>query len=371
MGGRRRKIDQTGGMTEIADKLATIRRCMATAGLAAVRLRGSDWFAWATAGGSSVVLSTSEVGVAEVLVTASEAWVVTDAIEEWRLREEEVPAELPIWAHPWAEPERREAFVAERAGGAVASDRPAAGERALPPELVVARWSIGQAEIERYRALGRAAARAMTEVMRAARPEWRERGLAGAGAEALWGQGIEPALILVAGARRLPVHRHPTPQDEPLGARAMMVFCARRHGLFACFTRHVYFRTPDAEQRRLAAAVAVVESAALSASRPGTRLSQVYAALAEAYARVGHARALAEHHQGGPCGYAAREAIARPGSSPALVDRGAVAWNPSLPGFKIEDTALVRGAELEFLTVDPEWPTVQVDGRARPDLLVR
>lgn len=358
-------------MTEIADKLATIRRCMASAGLAAVRLRGSDWFAWATAGGSSVVLSTSETGVAEVFVNATDAWVVTDAIEAERLRQEEVAGELPIWWHAWARPEQREAFVAERAGGAVASDRPIAGERPLPPEMVRARWSLGQAETGRYRALGHAAARAMTEVMQAARPEWTERQLAGAGSEALWGRGIDPALILVAGERRLPLFRHPTPQDEPLGARAMMVFCARRHGLYACFTRHVYFRTPDAEQRKAAAVVAAVESAALSASRPDTPLSQVYATLAAAYERAGHARAIEEHHQGGPCGYASREAIARPGSQETLADRGAIAWNPSLAGFKIEDTALVSGSALEFLTVDPAWPTVQVDGRARPDLLVR
>lgn len=359
-------------MTEIADKLATIRRHMTTSRLAAVRLRGSDWFAWATAGGSSVVLSTTEFGVAEVLVTASDAWVMTDAIEADRLQQEEVPPELPVWSHPWATPERREEFVHFcTGGGAVASDRPVAGELALPSELARARWSLGAAEIERYRALGRAAAQAMTEVMQAARPEWRERELAGAGSEALWGRGIDPALILVAGERRLPIHRHPTPQDEPLGARAMMVFCARRHGLYACFTRHVYFRTPDAEQRELALAVAAVESAALTASRPGTPLGEMYAILAAAYESVGHPRAITEHHQGGPCGYAAREAVARPGSGSALVDRGAVAWNPSLAGFKIEDTALVLGSEVEFLTVDPAWPIVQVDGRARPDLLAR
>jgi Xaa-Pro aminopeptidase len=49
----------------------------------------------------------------------------------------------------------------------------------------------------------------------------------------------------------------------------------------------------------------------------------------------------------------------------------ALAWNPSLPGAKIEDTVLTTDAGIEVLTADPAWPTVTVDGRARPDVLVR
>lgn len=357
-------------MSEISGKLSTIRGSMAQAGLAAVRLRGSDWFAWATGGGSSVVLMTREVGVAEVLVTADAAWVLTDAIEAERLQVEEV-AELPVWWHAWAEPERREEFVTAHARGRVASDRPEPGELPLPPALVRARGSLGAAEVVRYRALGCAAAEAVTEVLQAASPEWTERGLAGAVSEAMWARGIDPALILVAGERRLPLFRHPTPQGEPLAGRAMVVVCARRHGLYACFTRHLSFRTPTADERRAAAAVADVEAAAFEASRPGATLADVFAAIVAAYGRAGHAGAEAHHHQGGPCGYAAREAIARPGHAATLVDFGAVAWNPSLPGAKIEDTALVVGAALEFLTVDPRWPTIAVAGRTRPDVLIR
>jgi hypothetical protein len=49
----------------------------------------------------------------------------------------------------------------------------------------------------------------------------------------------------------------------------------------------------------------------------------------------------------------------------------ALAWNPSLPGHKIEDTILVGDDGVENLTIDPRWPTVTVGGRARPDVLVR
>ncbi|WP_225411195.1 M24 family metallopeptidase [Stigmatella hybrida] len=358
--------------SELDVKLARVRALLAQKGLGAVRLRGVDWFAWATCGGSNVVLLTTDTGVAEVLITRTGAWVLTDAIEAARLEEEEVPKGLPIWSAPWADKTRREAFVeTQREGAPVASDRPTGSEVPLPTELVQSRWALLPQELERYRALGRESAEAMTEVMQAARPEWTGWQLAGAGAEALWARGIHPALTLVGEERRLPVHRHATASHEKLGARAMLVFCARRHGLFANLTRFVYFREPTAAERKLATDVAHVEAAAFRASRPGASLGKVYAALVEAYAAQGHPGAEAFHHQGGSCGYLSRDLVALPGMEAVLQPGNAVAWNPSLPGAKIEDTVVTGDGGLEILTADPRWPTVQVDGRARPDLLVR
>lgn len=358
-------------MTELETKIVRVRAALDQHGLGAVRLRGIDWFAWATCGGSSTVLLAAEVGVAEVLVTRSGAWVLTDAIEADRLKEEEVPRGLEVWSGPWAEPQQREAFVrAQRGAGPVASDRPTGDEVPLPDGLVQARYSLLPEEFERYRKLGRDASEAMSEVMRAARPEWTGWQLAGAGAEALMGRGIYAALTLVGDERRLPRHRHATASFERLGARAMLVFCARRHGLFANLTRFVYFRQPSAEERRLIADVARVESAAFQASRPGATLAEVLAAIVRAYAACGHPGAEAFHHQGGSCGYLARDVVATPSTAVKLQPRNAIAWNPSLPGAKIEDTAVLTDTGLELLTVDPSWPTVQVDGRARPDILI-
>ena len=358
-------------MTELEAKLGRVRSALEAHGLAAARLRGVDWFAWATCGGSSAVLLTAEVGAAEVLVTRGGAWVLTDVIEAERLRAEELPAGLEVWAGPWQEPARRDAFVAEVAdGGRVASDRPQGAQVPLPAPLVEARARLLPEEHARYRALGREAAEAATEVLTAARPEWTGFQLAGAGAEALWARGIHPALTLVGDARRLLRYRHPTPSREPLGARAMLVFCGRRHGLYANLTRAVAFRAPTPEEHRAAADVARVEAAALDASRPGARASDVYRAVVEAYRAAGHAGAEAHHHQGGPCGYLSRDVLAGPDTDVRLQEGGAVAWNPSLPGAKLEDTLLVGpdGARV-VLTVDPRWPTVAVAGRARPDVL--
>lgn len=362
------KVHRLEKSAEIRDKLAAMRRWLELSGSGAIRLRGSDWFSWATAGGSNAVLLTAETGVAEVLVTAQQAWILTDEIEEQRLRDEEVPTEYEWNVVPWARPERRELFVNDVAGGArILSDKPGGkAEEFLPEACLVERMTLHLGEQARYREVGRLAAEAMSDVMYAARPDWSEWDLAGAGAEALWARGLHPALTLAAGVERLPKYRHATPTRAKLGAEAMLVFCARGHGLYANLTRFVRFGTPSEKQRRLDTSLRIIEAAGLQACIPGQPLSAAYHAIAKAYKAQGHTDAIRAHHQGGITGYAAREMLAMPGTSALLHDGTALAFNPSLPGGKVEDTFLLRTGILENITLDPSWPSVMHAGRERP-----
>jgi Xaa-Pro aminopeptidase len=348
---------------EVAGKLAMLRAALDLAGAGAIRLRGADWFAWVTAGGSNGLLRAPESGGAEVLVTREEACVLTDDSEAAVLREEEVPAGFTFHIAPWAELELREHYVlAAAAGAAVLSDRPQPGEQPLPAALRQRRMVLHPVEQQRYRELGLAAAQAMSEVMRMARPDWTEWRLAGEGARALLARGIEPALVQVAGERRLSLYRHTTPSGEALGQRAMLALCARRHGLHANLTRFVSFGPAGAAQDELM----TVEATGLAAVTPGNSLSAVYHALAQAYRHAGREEAIREHHQGGITGYQAREIVATPSTAIELEPGMAFAFNPGFVGARIEDTFLLGPDGLENLTLDPTWPATNVQGRARP-----
>ncbi len=168
--------------------------------------------------------------------------------------------------------------------------------------------------------------------------------------------------MLVAGEQRLPRYRHPTPSQAAVGQCAMLVFCARRNGLYANLTRFVSFGKASSRQHDIMA----VEAAALAACMPGQRLSAVYRALEDAYRRTGEPRAIRQHHQGGITGYLARELIAAPATSLPLACGMAVAFNPSFSGIKMEDTFLLEEGGLENLTCDPAWPAANVEGRLRP-----
>ena len=353
---------------EVDRKLEFIRKTLTETKTIALRLRGTDWFAWVTAGGSNTVLLTAETGVAEILITAENAFVLTDEIEAQRLQDEEIPANFQMHIYSWADVAQREAFVKQMTGGGnVMCDRPNATEMPIAPSLKSRKQTMMSSELERYRRVGRLASEAMTEVLSAAKPTWTEYQLAGAGAEALWARGLHPALTLVAGERRLPLYRHATATGEQIGRQAMLVFCARGWGLYANLTRFVCFGSLAEKDAHLHQKVREIEAAALNFCQPGVSLNAVYETLKTAYEQHGYPQAIREHHQGGTTGYLAREIVANPGTSDILAENTAVAWNPSLSGAKIEDTFVVSsGGKLENLTFDPNWPSVEVDGRLRP-----
>ncbi|WP_445250782.1 M24 family metallopeptidase [Microcoleus sp. OTE_8_concoct_300] len=354
---------------EVDSKLEFIRQALSETGSLALRLRGTDWFAWATAGGSHTVLLTAETGVAELLITAETAWVLTDEIEAQRLQDEELPANFQLHIYPWADVAQREAFVKEITGdGNVMSDRPIyPKETPITASLQSRKQTMMASELERYRRVGRLASEAMTEVLSAAKPTWTEYQLAGAGAEALWARGLHPALTLVAGERRLPLYRHATATAEEIGRQAMLVFCARGWGLYANLTRFVSFDFLGENHSELHRQVREIEAAGLNSCRPGVSLNAVYDTLKAAYEEEGYPQAIRQHHQGGTTGYLAREVVANPGTSDMLAENMAVAWNPSLSGAKIEDTFVIHSdGTLENLTFDPNWPSVEVAGRLRP-----
>lgn len=356
---------------EVAAKLRLLRDALAEgidgSHAGAIRLRGADWFAWATAGAAASPLLAGDANGAELLVTADEACVLADAAEAERLREAGLPDGFTFHIAPWAETELHDRYVLGAAGGGIVlSDRPQRAEAALPHNLRLRRTVLGPAEQERLRLLGIDAAAAVGAALRSARPAWTEHELAAAAVQALMQRGIEPALILAAGARRLPLQRRPAPTAEPLGDRAMLAVSARRHGLHANLMRCVSFGPlPDdlqVQQRELLQ----VEATGLDAVRPGQSLAAVYHALDAAYRHADRADAIQARHQGGIAGYLPVEMLASPSTATGIETGMAFAFAPGWPGVAVQDTFLLGANGLDNLTADPAWPSTTVGGRVRP-----
>ncbi len=281
--------------------------------------------------------------------------LITDN-ETPRLVAEELPPGMTVRERPWYAP---------------LPEVDAVQESALTDQLRQARSPLLSGETDRFRRLGRDAAVVLTDALHAAGPSWSERQLAGAVAHGLVAGGMEPLVVLVGGESRTAIP-HPLPTDAPVGNRALVVVCARRHGLIANLSRLVAFGPLSPAERQAMSSILRVEQAAFDATVPGATLGNAVAAIGEAYAAEGfgvdHWRG---HHQGGVAGYAGRDPRALPDSDELIRIGQAFAWNPWAPGAKVEDTVLLTDRGLEVLTVDPRWPTVEVGGIARPVILER
>ena len=295
--------------------------------------------------------------------------IVTNAIEAPRLRETELAGLDADWTVvPWWEGRDAQLPTGPRVG----SDRPQHESVNLSAELVDLRRSLTAHQQDLLRGVCSDAASAATAAAFRLSPRMTEYEAAGLFAAELLARELDPIVLLVGGATRLDRHRHPLPTSTALGDRGMLVACGRRHGLVSSVTRIVSFAELDSAERDAYRRLLEVERVFLDQTGPGARLGDVVAAGTDAYGQNGFdPLEWHRHHQGGLTGWQPREFPAAPTSQAVLGPGHVVAWNPSGGGWKVEDTALVTDTGCEPLVHDPDWPTVDVAGRARPDVLVR
>jgi Xaa-Pro aminopeptidase len=313
---------------------------------------------WYLAGARTHV-SLAAPPIACAIVTRDSDRVLTTDNESGRLIAEELPAGVDVRAVPWFEP-----LSVPMTSRTLTEDMVAAELRRLRVPLL-------PAETAQFRALGRESARLLTEISSIATPEQSELELAAVVTAGVVGLGAEPLVVLVGGASRARV-RHPLPTRAPIGRRALVVVCARRHGLIINISRTVVFGELDAVEIDAHRRILAVEAAFLGATVPGRLLSAVFAEGCAAYGRNGFdPNEWRNHHQGGVAGYAGRDPRATAETDDLVVSGQAFSWNPTGQGAKVEDTVLLTESGLDVLTLDPAWPTISVDGRERPGLLHR
>ena len=381
--------------------------------LEAVWFARPNSFAWLT-GGDNVVDREGEVGIAAAGYDGEGLEVVTTNIEGQRLRDEELPEDVPVTEFDWYEGSLAEA-LADHGTTPAAADFDVPGFDSMNASPL--RQPLTEEAVEAYRELGRETAQAVESVCRELRPGDAESEVASALRVALSARDIEAPVALVGGADRARRYRHYTPTEAELGGYALVSVTAERGGLHASATRTVAFESELADDsldrlRERHRAACRVEATALAATREvagrdgrnerngrngdpsnaGGEAREVFAATQDAYEAEGYPGEWREHHQGGAAGFAGREWFAAPEMETATGDgadeRGgpevttpmAYAWNPTMQGAKSEDTVLVRGSEtetgFEVLTDTGRWPTTTVTAHGydveleRPDVLI-
>lgn len=349
--------------SEVQAKLQLVRDWLDVHDRLAVLFASQANFAWMTAGGHSHVSVGEAGGVASVLVTRDEAYLLTTNIELGRLLDEEAGG-LPVtgveW--PWHESARADSVVAELCDASRSvSDIGIHGLAPAPPDLTELRFTLLPPEVQRYRYLGRDAAAAVEAACRATSPGDSELEVAGRVANESLRRNILPLVDLVAADSRIARYRHPLPTVNRVNRAMLVALTGRRHGLHASLTRMVSFGPPDGELAARHAAVSRVDARVNLESRPGSSLADVLLCGLDQYASEGFADQWKLHHQGGLTGYAGREVFATPSARHRLRGNQVMAWNPSITSVKSEDTVLVTESGLEVLTRTEDWPQQRVE----------
>jgi Xaa-Pro dipeptidase len=361
-------VNEAAWNAELEAKHEKLVEWMRAQKLAGVLIRRNENLAWVTGGAVEVrVLTPAETGVASLLVTSDgKRHYFTTENEAPRLHDEEFGAlDFEPVLFPWYADNTTEA--AKRiAAGPLGSDTP--GQGLMPVNLFLLRESLTEAEIARYRWLGRETADATVESLNQVEPGLSEYDLEAITAGNLLRRGILPSVNLFAVDERIFKYKHAAARGKRLKNYAMLNLCSRKWGLAISITRFIHFGELPPELSARFRSAAQVNAALLDATCEGATSAQLFRAAQDAYAAEGFPGEEKFHHQGGPTGYGEREWVATPDGAQSVVNNQAFAWNPSIRGGKAEDTVILRDGRIEWLTSTPELPVIEatVSGKLYP-----
>jgi antitoxin VapB len=350
--------------------------------LGGVILNSQHNFAWLTAGSTNGVDMGRENGAATLVVrNDGKKFVLANCIEMPRILAEEIFAEdfEPV-EFAWEEEKASATFLTSRAAallnkaGLVGSDLFIdAKTPIIESQIATCRYRLNEAEIERYKLLGKDAGEIIGNLIKSLVPGQIEQEIVRLTINALAVRGIRSVVTLVAADERLKKFRHPVPSEKRWEKTLMIVVCAKRGGLIVSLSRIVCVgKIPD-QLRLRTNACASVNAKLLAGTKLGISGAELYKIADEAYSKEDFAGEINLHHQGGATGYKTRDWLAHPGSQEKVQINQAFAWNPSIAGTKTEETCISFADHTEIITTTPDFPqiAVEIDGcnYLSPDIL--
>ena len=348
-------------MSEFQHKVEAIRNLIRERKLDSIVIRRNPNLAWLISGRVHVPL-TLDLACFDMIISLENIVAVTNKIEAPRLIAEELPAEVEVNSVDWWESRDSQLPIGDKVG----SDQPGNSRIDLGSDIERLRQSLSKTEVDRFREVCVDSAIALGAAVKLTKSSDREIDVTSRIAEALWQSNLELVFIGVAGEARVKKFRHPLPTDSIIGNRVVASICARRKGMIASVTRIASFE----DEVNSYFNILQVEAAIFNATKVGSKFSVPINAAIKAYPEFGFDELeWQKHHQGGPTGFAPRDWPANIQSQQLILQNQPIAWNPTGNGWKAEDTILATANGVDILSKDPSWPTIEISGRKRPDVL--
>ncbi len=367
---------------EIAEKTERLKNMLVENNFGGVLMNSQHNFAWLTGGKFNGINLSSESGACFLLVrNDGRKFVLANNIEMPRILSEEIsPENFEPVEFSWQEEKSSSNFIIEKAGSLLGNNVNLASDLLLntrinPVENLISlcRYSLTEAEIVRYRKLGKDAGEAVGNVLKIINAGETETEIARKTQNELAKFNINSVVTLAGADERIERFRHPVPTQNLWKKTLLIVVCAKREGLIASLSRIICIGEIPSELKRRTEAAAYVFAKLLSETKPEKSGAQLYKIAADAYSEKGFADEINLHHQGGATGYKTRDWVIHPKSNEKVFPNQSFAWNPSITGTKAEETTILTNDKIENLTETSGFPqiSIEIEGREyfSPDIL--
>ncbi|QRN85310.1 aminopeptidase P family N-terminal domain-containing protein [Clostridia bacterium] len=360
---------------EVNKKVARMRNLLDERDLEAVWVSEPQNIAWLTEGGYNRVDVTSPWGSFGILLTRTDKYVVAASNESYRIMNEEVfDLGFELVSYDWNEGYNDLIVENMMAGKRVGSDRNQEFAVSIAQDMTILRSQLNAREKNDYRKLANETAEILHHVLGGVRKGQTELQIAGRIAEGFISKGILPQAIFVASDERRKECKHPIPSSKKVKEIVSVSICGMRNGLVVSQTREIALRKLSEEEKKDKISVLKVDLAYFENTKPEKLSGQILQSGIDEYAIQGWPDEWKKHHQGGRTGYLGREYVATPESDDLVLCDQAFAWNPTINGFKSEETFFLDGNKPEIIGLDGEWPMIEIEYKGkkyiRPDVMI-
>ncbi len=342
---------------DVSQKIEIVRQYMEEREADGILLSRTDNFAWITSGARSYVALDDKVGIASVLITKDDTYIISKNPEKERLRREELPKNFTVIEYPWfAKLDDMVKKVAD-------------GNHLLYEEdpefnnfLLRSRIRLSEYEQERYAEIGKKTAQALENAMKSLSPDMTEIQVKSVVESHLAREGLDVLLVLAFGDESRLLYRHNLARNVKIGKRCFVSVCTKMYGLVISATRTVEFERDEKfeSQHEINARI---DSEILDATLMKWSISQVFFEIEKSYTSHGYPDEWKFHHQGGIAGYNTREIVAIPHFPFQIDDNMSFAWNPTVTGTKSEDTYVRTKNGMRLLSTNEsgDWPYLEIE----------
>jgi len=340
--------------------ISRIRKWLAENRYDGVILNRRDNYSWITGGNKNHVLSSTETGVASLVITREGIALYADSSDGLRMEQEQNNLDAELLQVPWYE--NMETILAhETSGRMFVSDTGIARTKNVRSELIELRMQLTGREVSIYQKIGQECAGIVEQVCMEAQPGQTEMEIANRLKARCLVKGISPECVLVGSDERILKYRHPMPTNRPIEESLMVVLGGEKQGLNVSMTRMVYFTNIPEEIIKRYKAVQKIFAAMQQMMKTPVAYQEYFKKVQGLYRQAGYAEEWKLHHQGGPTGYGCREQVISPDTPGAIKYHQAYAWNPTITGTKCEETSYLDETGVSILTQTGQWPREEIE----------
>jgi antitoxin VapB len=346
-------------------KREKLRSWLASHNFDGIVISRRDNFAWLTTGGDNRVINCSEVGVGHIVITPDRAYLVAYYMDSDRMIEDQVPGQsydqVTLY---WYQGDER-IYARDLAGARVAADTKIDGAYYAAEEIKDLQWPLNDIEVERTRWIGSKIGEILGRVLHEVEPGMTEREIQTILHAEIIRSAMDYEVAIVGSDDRIHRYRHVLATDKRLDRYLLLGPVVRRWGLFGLVSRSMHFGEPPPEVRRAFEAAATIEGRVISMLEPGLPFAGILECQKVWYEELGIPNGWIYHFQGGPTGYTLVDG-ARSMTKKVVQSPQPFSWFITVPGAKVEELTLLSPAGKEIVSLQGNWPTLQVETAQGP-----